>query len=57
MPNNGYRNHTYAGRFGVVLGGNTDLSATLRHIDGTFGSPNGFDLFRIADDSTSEEPS
>ena len=54
MPNNSYRNGTYAGRFGVMLGTNTDLSATLRHIDGEFGSPNGFALYGIADDSTSD---
>jgi vitamin B12 transporter len=54
VPNNGYRNGTYAGRFGVMLGTNTDLSATLRHVDGKVGSPNGFALYGIADDSTSE---
>ncbi len=54
VPNNSYRNKTYAGRFGVMLGTNTDLSATLRHIDGSFGSPNGFDLYLIADDSTAD---
>ena len=54
VPNNRYRNGTYAGRFGVMLGTNTDLSATLRHIDGEFGSPNGFALYGIADDSTSD---
>ena len=54
VPNNGYRNGTYAGRFGVMLGANTDLSATLRHMDGKSGNPNGFALFGIADDSTSE---
>jgi iron complex outermembrane receptor protein/vitamin B12 transporter len=53
VPNNGYRNRTYAGRFGVMLGNNTDLNATLRHIDGESGSPNGFGLYLIADDSTS----
>jgi len=52
VPNNGYRNHTYAGRFGVALGGGTDLSGTIRHIDAKYGSPNGFTLFQIADDST-----
>ena len=51
VPNNGYRNHTYAGRFGVALGGGTDLSGTLRHIDTRYGSPNGFNLYRVADDS------
>ncbi len=54
VPNNGYRNNTYAGRLGVMLGNNTDLSATLRAIDGKFGNPNGFALFGIADDSTSD---
>jgi vitamin B12 transporter len=51
VPNNGYRNHTYAGRFGVALGGGTDLSGTLRHINARYGSPNAFDLFQVADDS------
>jgi len=52
LPNNGYRNHTYAGRFGVALGGGTDLSATVRHIDTRYGNPNAFDLFQIPDDSS-----
>ena len=52
IPNNRYRNHTYAGRFGVAFGGGTDLSGTIRHIDATFGSPNAFDLFEVANDST-----
>jgi iron complex outermembrane receptor protein/vitamin B12 transporter len=52
VPNNGYRNHTYAGRFGVALGGGTDLSGTLRHIETKAGSPNAFDLFQLADDSS-----
>jgi len=51
VPNNGYRNHTYAGRFGVALGRGTDVSGTIRHIDAEYGSPNAFDLFQIADDS------
>jgi vitamin B12 transporter len=52
VPNNGYRNHTYAGRFGAALGSGTDLSGTLRHIHARYGSPNAFDNFGIADDST-----
>ena len=52
VPNNGYRNHTYAGRFGVAVGNGTDLSGTIRHIDANYGSPNAFDLYEIADDST-----
>jgi len=54
LPNNSYRNHTYAGRFGAVLGRATDLSGTIRHIDTRYESPNAFDLFEIADDSTQE---
>ena len=51
LPNNTYTNGTFAGRFGVALGGSTDLSATIRHADATFGSPGGFALYRVADDS------
>ena len=53
-PNNGYRNGTYAGRFGVAVGRGTDLSATIRRIDTRYGSPNAFDLFGVADDSASK---
>src|SRR5262245_21885524 len=53
-PNSGYHRGTYAGRFGVALGGGTNLSGTLRRVDGTFGSANGFDLYRLADDSSQD---
>ena len=53
-PNSGYHRGTFAGRFGVAIGGATNLTGTLRRIDGKFGSANGFDLYRIADDSTSK---
>jgi iron complex outermembrane receptor protein/vitamin B12 transporter len=53
-PNSGYRNGTYAGRFGVAIGSATSLHGTVRRIDGRFGSANGFALFQIADDSVSE---
>ena len=33
LPNNRYTNGTYAGRLGVALGANTDLSATIRRAD------------------------
>jgi vitamin B12 transporter len=52
LPNNGYRNGTYAGRFGVAFGKSTDLSATVRRFDSTYGSPNAFDFFGLSDDST-----
>ena len=53
-PNSGYHRGTYAGRFGVALGGGTNVTGTLRRADGTFGSANAFDLYRIPDDSTSD---
>ena len=52
VPNNAYRNNTFASRFGVVLGSTTSVSGTVRHIDTTFGSPNAFDYFGVADDSS-----
>src|SRR5262249_48551146 len=52
VPNNRFTNGTYAGRFSVMLGSNTDLSGTIRRADTDYGSPNAFDLFRVADDST-----
>ncbi len=51
-PNNAYRNGTYAGRVGVAIGRGTDLTGTIRRVDTTHGSPNAFDLFGIADDSS-----
>ena len=53
LPNNRYRNHTYAGRVGLSLGGNTDLSGTLRHIDGSNGTPNAIRSYGLVDDSSS----
>jgi iron complex outermembrane receptor protein/vitamin B12 transporter len=53
-PNSGYNRSTYAGRFGVVVGAGTNVSGTLRWLDGEFGSANAFSLFGIADDSTSD---
>ena len=53
VPNNRYRNHTYAARVGLALGGGTDLSGTFRRIDGKRGAPNGFSLYGIADDASS----
>jgi len=53
-PNSGYNRSTYAGRFGVAVGGGTNVSGTLRWLEGEFGNANGFSLYQIADDSTSE---
>jgi iron complex outermembrane receptor protein/vitamin B12 transporter len=51
VPNNSYRNNSSASRFGALLG-RTDLSGTVRHSDTTYGSPNAFDYFGIADDAS-----
>ncbi len=53
LPNNGYTNKTYAGRFGVTLGGGTDVSGTVRHLDGEFRSPSAILLYGVPDDSSS----
>lgn len=54
VPNNAYRNGTYAGRFGVALGGSTDLSGTVRRADTRFDSPNAIRLHGIPDDSSQD---
>jgi len=54
VPNNSYRNGTYAGRFGVAVGTGTNVHGTVRYLDGRVGNPNAFDLYRIADDSVSD---
>lgn len=51
-PNNQYRNKTYAGRFGVAVGHNTDVSGTVRWIDKYYGSPNGMSLYGTPDDAS-----
>jgi len=53
-PNSGYHRSTYAGRFGVALGGGTNVSGTLRWLEGRFGAANAFSLYQVADDSVSE---
>jgi iron complex outermembrane receptor protein/vitamin B12 transporter len=49
-PDSGYHRSTYAGRFGVAVGSGTNVSGTLRWLEGEFGTANGFSLFGIADD-------
>ncbi|MEP7309062.1 MAG: TonB-dependent receptor plug domain-containing protein, partial [Acidobacteriota bacterium] len=51
LPNNEYRNKTYAGRFGLAVGHNTDVSATVRWIDKYYESPNGDSLYGVPDDA------
>ena len=55
VPNNSYRNHTYAARIGLALGSNTDLSGTFRQIDAKAGSPNGINYYGLSDDSSSSD--
>ncbi len=55
LPNNEYRNGTYAGRFGLALGRYTDLSGTVRLIDRRFESPDGIDFFEIPDDGFQDD--
>jgi vitamin B12 transporter len=50
LPNNHDRVKTYAGRFGLAIGHDTDLSGTVRWIDKYYESPNGVSLFRTPDD-------
>ena len=52
VPNNTFRNNTFAGRIGWVAGSSTNISATVRRIGTEYGVPNGFSLFKIADDSS-----
>lgn len=51
IPNNAYRNHTFATRLGARIASNTDLSGTVRWIDTKYGSPNAIHFFAIPDDS------
>jgi len=51
VPNNGFTNGTYAGRFSVALGRGTDLSGTIRRADTRYGNPNGILFYGIPDDS------
>ena len=39
VPNNGYRNGTYAGRFGVAVGNGTNVYGTVRYLDGRYRQP------------------
>lgn len=52
VPNSAYRNNTFATRLGVMLGTTTSLSGTVRHIGSDTGSPNAYDYYGIADDSS-----
>ena len=51
LPNNKYRNKTYAGRFGVALAHSTDVSGTVRWIDRHYESPNGMSFYGTPDDA------
>jgi iron complex outermembrane receptor protein/vitamin B12 transporter len=51
LPNNEFRNSTYAGRFGGAIGRGTDLSGAIRRTDTRYGSPGAFDFYEIANDA------
>ena len=51
IPNNAFRNNTYAGRFGVAVGSSTDVSGTVRVMSTKYGVPNAIESYGIADDS------
>ncbi len=53
-PRSAFSRGTYAGRFGVAVGGGTLLSATVRRLGTDLGDAGGFLLFNLANDSTSE---
>ncbi len=53
VPNNAYHNNTFASRFGWAFGRDTALSATVRHMNSTYGSPNDvIELCGFASDSS-----
>ena len=51
VPNNQFRNNTYAGRFGAALGRSTDISGTVRLMSTEYGVPNAIESYGIPDDS------
>lgn len=55
LPNNAYRNGTYAGRFGVALGNRTHVSGTVRRVDRRYESPNAINFYQVADDSRQQD--
>ena len=52
LPNNEFLNDTAAGRFGVMIGGATDLSVTVRRTETDYGIPGAVLFSGIADDSS-----
>ena len=55
VPNNAYENGTYAGRFGVGIAGNTDLSVSIRRVDSEYESSNAILNYGIADDASQDK--
>ncbi len=51
LPNNKYRNKTFAGRLGVAVAHNTDVTGTARWIDRRVESPNSLSFYGTPDDS------
>jgi iron complex outermembrane receptor protein/vitamin B12 transporter len=51
LPNNYFHNATVNANLGYQFNSTTSIRATVRHIAAGLGSPNGLDLYGIADDS------
>ena len=52
LPNNEYRNDTFASRVGFFLGSTTHISATYRRVETDLETPNGILYYGIPDDSS-----
>ncbi len=52
LPNNAFKNDTFAGRFGVAIGSATDLSVTVRRIASALGLPGAVLFNGLVDDSS-----
>lgn len=52
VPNNVYRNNTFAGRFGVAANSSTSISGTARRTTTDQGVPNAYNYYGVADDSS-----
>ena len=52
LPNNEFRNDTFAGRFGVLVGSSSNISATIRREETTYESPNAILYYGLPNDET-----
>jgi vitamin B12 transporter len=54
IANNAFENTTFSSRFGFQVGNASDVTITLRRTDSTYGAPNSFNFFAVADDAASK---